>query len=786
VTKPSTNDTLAPEEIRFVDNYVPLLEAGDYTIAVTQGLEGSGAYQADRWFTEVQEFTVSGPRFRLDPSDIYAVFPPPNSQGIFGHDLPHIVLARRALPWERRLFDDAKLPWMALLLFDASEILPPVVGSNADSQAPNPTGVTTIPVKDLLEPAGDVVAGHYDLDTLDEEDLQRSCQVIDVAPQTFRAVMPSRDDIRYLAHCRVANMAPKAVTGPAQPGAEVAPGNGTAWVSVVVGGRFPALPAPGQAGGVNVAHLVSLEGFESHLENPGQAEFPAGIERVHLVSLASWAFTCLPERGESFSQLMLGLVAGHDREALRFRLPAQPPGPDATPEEAFAFRALAAGYVPCSYQTRQGEQTFAWYRGPFTPQPVARFPPTRAPFLTPAQAMIYDKEHGLFDLSYAVAWETGRLLALSDQRFGVSLLNWRRKAHRLIDQLQEQRGYTSLQGGPVMASGPQGIQSLLGKKSVSDAFVSDLLGPFAKEIEPEIFKPVNKAPAGPAPRLVRATGPGMGLAGLYQADNIGRFLGKADDEELDLICEWLAHLYLLYGVPFNNLVADQRLLPLESIRFFYLDRNWLEAMVDGALSIGIQSSRDTLCQQVLYDLIRGRVHDRILTMRDRLLGNEAPASSEAGEGPLAGLLLRSAVVSGWPGLEVRAYRHSDGQAGSEPVGLLRMDRLSEDVLLCLFAQVPAWIEFDEPKEGLHFGVEVEGGEEKIGLRHLEGNDVGKLCGEMDMPPCDEHRRLQLRELPEGIQAGLGLDDIDKLGPAAFALQMVKVPEQMVFQTMSEE
>jgi hypothetical protein len=338
-----------------------------------------------------------------------------------------------------------------------------------------------------------------------------------------------------------------------------------------------------------------------------------------------------------------------------------------------------------------------------------------------------------------------------------------------------------------MTGGPQGTQSLLGKNPVSDAFMSHLLGPFAEEIEPEIFKPVSKAPAGPAPRLVRAAGPGMSLADLYQADNLGQFLGKADDEELDSICEWLAHLYLLYGVPFNNLVAHQRLLPLESIRFFYMDRNWLEAMLDGALSIGIQSSRDALCQRALYELIRVKLHDRILTMRDRLLGNEAPASSEAGEGPLAGLLLRSAVASGWPGLEVRAYRHSDGQAGSESVGLLRMDRPSEDVLLCLFAHVPAWIEFDEPKEGLHFGVEVEGGKEKIGLRHLDGNDVGKFCIEMDVPDRGEHRKLDIQALLEGMKAKLfDPGDGGELGPAAFALQMVKVPEQMVFQTMSEE
>ena len=46
---------------------------------------------------------------------------------------------------------------------------------------------------------------------------------------------------------------------------------------------------------------------------------------------------------------------------------------------------------------------------------------------------------------------------------------------------------------------------------------------------------------------------------------------------------WLARLRLLEGVPFSYLVADEQLLPRESIRFFYLDRAWTDALVQGAL-----------------------------------------------------------------------------------------------------------------------------------------------------------------------------------------------------------
>jgi hypothetical protein len=42
--------------------------------------------------------------------------------------------------------------------------------------------------------------------------------------------------------------------------------------------------------------------------------------------------------------------------------------------------------------------------------------------------------------------------------------------------------------------------------------------------------------------------------------------------------------------------------------------------------------------------------------------------------------------------------------------------------------------------------------------------------------------LDIQALLDGMKAGLDLGGGGALGPAAFALQMVKVPEQMVFQT----
>ena len=49
---------------------------------------------------------------------------------------------------------------------------------------------------------------------------------------------------------------------------------------------------------------------------------------------------------------------------------------------------------------------------------------------------------------------------------------------------------------------------------------------------------------------------------------------------------------MLQAVPFAYLAPDSALLPEESIRWFYLDRRWTDALVQGALSVGTANSDD--------------------------------------------------------------------------------------------------------------------------------------------------------------------------------------------------
>ena len=160
---------------------------------------------------------------------------------------------------------------------------------------------------------------------------------------------------------------------------------------------------------------------------------------------------------------------------------------------------------------------------------------------------------------------------------------------------------------------------------------------------------------------------------------------------------WLAQLTLLYGVPVEYLVPDTRMLPVESMRFFYIDRNWLDRLVDGALSVGVFSSRELVFNEAFYESIYAQVDVMQQQLRPMLRQEAIPNAPLVGGG-LTGVLFRSCVVSGWPGLEVEAWN------GTNLLDILRMDRLSDNVLLCIFNGLPDRVEFIEPGEGLHFGI----------------------------------------------------------------------------------
>src|SRR5262249_22483275 len=119
-------------------------------------------------------------------------------------------------------------------------------------------------------------------------------------------------------------------------------------------------------------------------------------------------------------------------------------------------------------------------------------------------------------------------------------------------------------------------------------------------------------------------------------------------------------------------------------------------------SIALESSRQTFFHKVTQGLVQKAAQAAVLVYRQSLMGMAPPAAQE-NVGLISGLLLRSALVTGWPNLAVRPYLSSGSM-----LKILRMDHLSPSVLLCLCWGVPDCIEISEPQEGFRFGINDNG------------------------------------------------------------------------------
>lgn len=255
--------------------------------------------------------------------------------------------------------------------------------------------------------------------------------------------------------------------------------------------------------------------------------------------------------------------------------------------------------------------------------------------------------------------------------------------------------------------------------------------------------------------------------------------------------QWLARLRLLDGVPFSYLAADSLLLPPESIRFFYLDRNWTDALIQGALSVGTANTADRAELAQLYGAIRNEIDQEERFAR-------APGGEPAQEGPageITGLLLRSRAVSGWPGLHVRAYRKEMGPDNeiipeSDPnrIKVLRLERLAPAVLLALFDGVPQVVHIEEPRQGVQFGVLLQpAGSPNQFNAVVKPRDVNTSKDAAGTPNQIQMffrpgapGVLDLKRTAQAFQSAANTHIGASIDGAEFALEMIRFPYRQVF------
>ncbi len=297
-----SNDAPPVGSIRLYDRAQPDLEAGDYRVTSSLDITGNGAALAAP-SANTTYVTVSSPRFALAADQVASRHPAPQAKGGFGDRLPHVVLGRRTLPWERS--GPGGGPWMALMVVAEGEgalvngtlgaLLPATVVTalKADEPFADDPAVTVLQMT-----RGDLLAG----------------------------LLPKVAELPLLAHVRQVNLQDSTLAGTDDDG----------WFAVVAANRLP------QAGAQDtnfLACLVSLEARDDLWAAAGAAKPPA------VLVLHAWNFTGVAGAAGSFE----ALAAGLDVRAFG--------ASDTTPVDAH-------GTLPLQRVDRQGAAATVHYRGP--------------------------------------------------------------------------------------------------------------------------------------------------------------------------------------------------------------------------------------------------------------------------------------------------------------------------------------------------------------------------------------------------------------------------------------
>jgi len=704
--------SLKPGQEQLKSFYQPSLPAGDYSVQVEQTLDSTSDKLV---FGSEQAFTVDAPQISLPAGSVYSVYPPQ------GHSdtvdiLPHVVLHDPHLPWERVASTEArkdatrnKVPWLALLTFTQDELRVPatVLATAFDGKTQSDTTLA-IPATGS-DVNGWSKDGQLIISPLTKLGLpdSSSTNVVVLPPWLFTAFVTSyqedtdtpkdnqdKPDVsryRFLAHVRNIN-----TEGMADAGAQ----EGSSLFSVVVAHRIGPLDTAQPT--TIVAHLVSIEGVEG-------MDLPVVAQYVALCSLHSWTYTSLPASSLTPLELFknvgktLGLLRTPD--SLINQL-----GNDQV-SQRIADR-LRDGYALTKYRTRTGEITAAITRGPLTPTAVKH--PIREGCSSVSNSgdelQVLDPEVGLMDLSYSAAWNLGKAMAVANRAFAAALARLRcaildetsRKAKE--EALRARHAFQSRR--EVLRSAqrlPKALSSL--RVGSHDGRHRHLHRRWLRRPQPPIDlslrNPVMKDKfaqhvRGVTRRLASTLdddGIGFGSGGHGNGDGDGDD-GGGDDSSVDdggvsrkrspynghnlprsadwaTVLDWVLDRMYLIDIPAHMLISDPAYLPQESLRFFHIDANWIDAFLDGALSLANYAGSD---------LVRSSIKEQInefLTFK-RLILQSRP------QVPIYGFLLRSKLVTLFPDLKVTA----DRPPGDWRAPVLRLENIDQDVMLCLFDRVP--------------------------------------------------------------------------------------------------
>ncbi len=283
--------------------------------------------------------------------------------------------------------------------------------------------------------------------------------------------------------------------------------------------------------------------------------------------------------------------------------------------------------------------------------------------------------------------------------------------------------------------------------------------------------------------------------------------------------DYANYLRLLNDIPLTYLLTDPSDLDEETIKFGVLDINWIDAYLDGAFSIGRVCESDCQIDKSLKKSFKAnknqinylriprmqKMHPNHIVKQTLLQKQKTNDSDNVIDcSNISVVLIRSDLVKmkkelHYIGYDKDSFDKHNLKATKEPLPSLRFEKISDDIMICLFSGIVDTFIIEEPSTGLKFGCDgswysknnativlrspIE--DESFGKPIPDGPEKNKvvIINPENQKCIDDNGRIH----PEKI-AGIIKTELDKIGTlnknthSIFAFEMLAVPQRAIFST----
>ena len=351
---------------KLADNYLPPLYDGEYTVDFTQNISSPESEKLE----VNKKFHVTLNTETLPDNEVFNIYPAKNQQGKFATDLPYMIFNNPAYPWGKDLGKDDEtqypIPWLALIVVTENE-----VANEKD-----------IPYSELENEKADKTFFPYKKNDYSPCRANDNVHLLTVSKEVFKNIIPTKSERVWLTHYKQVDLSASDDTTTQLDGC----------FSAIIANRFPQYEGGHKL--KNSVHLIAADLYDDGI--------PLYAEYVEMVSLYHWNIYC---DDESEDKSFRAYITGLDNNS-----------------RSVTDSCLKPHYL------RTGEKTYSYYHSPIMSEKNLRAEKLNGEDkYTSDGRLIYNKETGIFDVSYSAAFNLGKLVTLSHIPEAQKITLWRKQ-----------------------------------------------------------------------------------------------------------------------------------------------------------------------------------------------------------------------------------------------------------------------------------------------------------------------------------------------------------------------